>query len=421
MMKKFFMFVVALSLAIFATSAMAQTSTTGSIEGTVTDPNGASVKGATVTATSPNLISAQSATTKDDGRYQISNLPPGKYKISVDAGGFAKFTTSEFDVNLGRTSTADASLQLASATATVQVTGGAVVDAAQNTTGSNVSTDQFSNFPTQRTVQSLYTIAPTVTRSGLRDAAGRDRDPSVAGSSGPENNYILDGVNTTDPAFGGSGANLPFEFVQEVEVKTGADGAEYGRRTGGIFNVITKSGGNQFHGDIFGYGTTKGLVRSVKNFPFTGSAPNGFSELDAGFDLGGAIRKDKLWFFGAFNPQRRTNYYLTQTFFQPVDNKVSIPFYAGKVTWAVNNANTFTASTFGDFTKVEGFLATGALTNVNGFGNDIRAFTGRQETGGHNYAFRLNSTIRPNFIGEFSGGLHFQRANTIPTEIASSL
>src|SRR3954468_14544180 len=136
MMKKFFMFVVALSLALVATSAFAQTTTTGSIEGMVTDPNGASVKGATVTATSPNLISAQTATTKDDGRYQISNLPPGKYKVTVDAGGFAKFVSSEFDVNLGRTSTADAGLQLASATATVQVTGGAVVDAAQNTTGS---------------------------------------------------------------------------------------------------------------------------------------------------------------------------------------------------------------------------------------------------------------------------------------------
>ena len=138
---------------------------------------------------------------------------------------------------------------------------GAAVDVSNNTTGSNVSTEQFSNFPTQRTVQWLYTIAPTVTRSGLRDAIGRDRDPSVGGSSGPENNYILDGVNTTDPAFGGSGANLPFEFVQEVEIKTGAYGAEYGKSTGGIFNVITKSGGNEFHGDVFGYFTTKGLVR----------------------------------------------------------------------------------------------------------------------------------------------------------------
>ena len=167
-------------------------------------------------------------------------------------------------------------------------------------------------------MQGLYTIAPTVTRSGLRDATGRDRDPSVAGSSGPENNYILDGVNTTDPAFGGSGANLPFEFVQEVEIKTGAYGPEYGKSTGGIFNVITKSGGNEFHGDIFGYGTTKGLVREVKNFPFTGSAFNGFSEVDVGGDIGGPIVKDKLWFFGAFNPQKRKNYYLTQTFHTPV-------------------------------------------------------------------------------------------------------
>src|SRR5215471_10872734 len=421
MMKKVFMFVAALSLALFATSAFAQTSTTGSIAGIVSDPNGAAVKGATVTATSPNLIRPQTATTGDDGRFEVPNLPPGQYKITVDAGGFAKYTSADFSVNLGRTSSADAQLSLATATATVNVTGGAVVDAAQNTTGSNVSTEQFSNFPTQRTVQGLYTIAPTVTRSGLRDATGRDRDPSVAGSSGPENNYILDGVNTTDPAFGGSGANLPFEFVQEVEIKTGAYGAEYGKATGGIFNVITKSGGNEFHGDVFGYGTTKGLVRGVKNFPFTGAAANGFSETDLGGDIGGPIKKDKLWFFGAFNPQRRKNFYLTQTFHNDAENKVTIPFYAGKVTWAINGRNTLTASTFGDFTKIEGFLATGALTNASGFGSDINAFNGTQETGGHNYTVRLNSTIKNNFIAEITGGLHFQRANTIPAAVDQPL
>ncbi|HYX27760.1 MAG TPA: TonB-dependent receptor, partial [Pyrinomonadaceae bacterium] len=392
MMKKFFMFVAALSLALFATSAFAQTSTTGSIEGLVTDPNGAAVKGATVTATSPNLISPQTATTKDDGRYQILNLPPGTYHVTVAASGFANYTSSDFAVNLGRTSSADAQLALQTSTNTVTVVSGAAVDTAQNTTGNNVSTEQFSNFPTQRTVQGLYTIAPTVTRSGLRDATGRDRDPSVGGSSGPENNYILDGVNTTDPAFGGSGANLPFEFVQEVEIKTGAFGAEYGKATGGIFNVITKSGTNEFHGDLYGYGTTKGLVRAVKNFPFTGSAANGFSEADIGGDIGGPIKKDKLWFFGAFNPQRRTNFYLRQTFFDQVSNKVSTPFYAGKITWAVNSKNTFTGSTFGDFTKVNGFLATAALNNVSGFGDNLGTYTGLQQTGGHNYTARLNST-----------------------------
>jgi outer membrane receptor protein involved in Fe transport len=406
--------------ALFAGSVFAQSSTTGSIEGTVTDTTGAAVPGVTVKVTSPNLISAQSATTDDSGRFRIPSLPPGKYNVTMEAAkGFAPFERKDVEVNLSRNTPVEVQLQAAGATANVTITdtSGAAVDVSNNTTGSNVSTDQFSNFPTQRTVQGLYTLAPTVTRSGLRDATGRDRDPSVAGSSGPENNYILDGVNTTDPAFGGSGANLPFEFVQEVEIKTGAYGPEYGRSTGGIFNVITKSGGNEFHGDVFGYGTTKGLVRGVNNFPFTGSAFNGFSEADVGGDIGGPIVKDKLWFFGAFNPQTRKNYYLTQTFHAPVDNKVTIPFYAGKVTWAINGRNTFTASTFGDFTKVDGFLATAALNNVNGFGDDITAFEGKQETGGHNYAFRLNSTISNNFIAEFSGGLHFQRANTIPRAI----
>src|SRR5260370_35585876 len=232
-MKIVLLFVLALTLAVFATSAAASTTNPGSLEGLVTDPNGAVVKGATVTATSPNLISPQTATTGDSGRYQISNLPPGKYKITVEGSNFAKFEQGDISVNLGRTASGDAQLQLAGASVTVTVTGGAAaVDVAQNTTGNNISTEQFSNFPTQRTVQGLYTIAPTVTRSGLRHATGRDRDPSVGGSSGPENNYILDGVNTSDPAFGGSGANLPFEFVQEVEIKTGPYGAEYVKSTG---------------------------------------------------------------------------------------------------------------------------------------------------------------------------------------------
>src|SRR2546423_7163477 len=209
--------------ALFAGSVFAQTSTTGSIEGSVTDPNGAAVPGVTVRVTSPNLISPQTVTTDNNGRYKVLNLPPGKYTVTIEAEkGFEKAERTDVEVNLSRTSTADVQMKVAGTQASVTVTdtAGAAVDVSGTTTGSNVSSDQFSNFPTQRTVQGLYTIAPTVTRSGLRDATGRDRDPSVAGASGPENNYILDGVNTTDPAFGGSGANLPFEFVQEVEIKT---------------------------------------------------------------------------------------------------------------------------------------------------------------------------------------------------------
>jgi outer membrane receptor protein involved in Fe transport len=401
-------------------TGFAQTSTTGTIEGTVIDSNGAIIPAVTVTVSSPNLIRAQSVTTDSEGRYRILNLPPGKYVVTVEASlGFARFVKTDVDVGLSRTSSVAIQLEPAETIATVTVSGtsGAVVDTTNNTSGSNVSTEQFSNFTTQRTVQSIYTIAPSVVRSGLRDASGRDRDPSVSGSSGLENSYILDGVNTTDPAWGGSGANLPFEFVQEVEIKTGAFGAEYGLSTGGIFNVLTKSGGNDLHGDVFAYFTTKGLVRETKYLPFTGSAPNGFSELDAGFDLGGAIRKDKLWFFGAFNPQRRENTFFTQTLHQSVSNKVTTPFYAGKLTYAPNQRHTLTFSTFGDFTKIAGFRVGIAGNNGpagSGFGADPNSFLGDAELGGDNYTVRMNSTFTTKWISEFSFGVHHQRNNLHP-------
>jgi outer membrane receptor protein involved in Fe transport len=401
-----------LSLSLITPKVLAQTITTGSIEGTVIDVNGAVVPGMTVSVTSPNLILPPSVKSDDKGRYRILNLPPGRYAITVEAAkGFARFEQRDVEVNLGKTFAVTIQLEIEriGEKVDITVTAGAPIDVTASTTGTNVSTEQFSRFPTQRTVQSLYKIAPTVTRSGLRDASGRDRDPSVAGSSGPENSYILDGVNTTDPGFGGAGANLPFEFVQEVEIKTGAYGAEYGLSTGGIFNIVTKSGGNQLHGDLFAYLTTQDLVRQTRNFPFTGSAPDGFSEIDAGFDLGGPVKRDKLWFFGAFNPQRRENFFLTQTFRQEVENKITTPFYAGKITWGITRNHLFTFSTFSDFTKEEGFLF-----GSTGFGADLNSFSGRNETGGHNYALRLNSSITPRWIGEFGVGLHFQRANKIP-------
>jgi outer membrane receptor protein involved in Fe transport len=415
-MKTKFRFFASAILAVvslfFVTAVMAQTSTTGSVEGVVADANGAVVPNASVSLSGPNLIRAQTATTDANGKYRFQQVPPGRYTVEIAAtGGFAASKQENVEVNLSRTTSVNFTVAAAGVGGVVDVVATPEIDQTSNTTGSNISTEQFSNFPTGRTVQSLYTIAPTVARSGLRDASGRDRDPSVAGSSGPENNYILDGVNATDPAFGGSGANLPFEFVQEIEIKTGAYGAEYGKATGGIFNVITKSGTNEFHGDVFGYFTTKGLVRDVKDsaIPFTGAAPNGFSEVDAGADIGGPIIKDKLWFFAAFNPQFRKNFFLTQTFLQEVENKITTPFYAGKLTWGINDNHTFTFSTFGDFTKQEGHLF-----GFAGFGADLASFRGTTETGGSNYAFRLNSTFSPTFTAEFSAGLHYQRANTLP-------
>ena len=214
----------------FVTQLPAQTTTTGEVSGVVSDPNGAAVPNVTVTLSGPNLIRPMTAVSGSDGAFRLGSVPPGRYTVdAASASGFAPFKVENVEVNLGRTTTANITMTPAGATGVVDVIGGTPeIDQSSNTTGSNISTEFFSNIPTSRTVQGLYTIAPTVTRSGLRDASGRERDPSVAGSSGPENSYILDGINTTDPAFGGGGANLPFEFVQEVEIKTGAFGADQG-------------------------------------------------------------------------------------------------------------------------------------------------------------------------------------------------
>ena len=418
MQKKFFAFVSAVIVSLFLTfAAAAQTQTTGNVEGTVTDPNGAVIPAVTLTLSGPNMIRPMTTTSDADGYYRFSQVPPGRYVLDVAAAkGFNAYKNEAVEVNLNKGTTANVQLSLAAVGgATVDVVATPQIDQTSNVQGSNVSTEFFSNIPTSRTVQGLYTIAPTVARSGLRDASGRDRDPSVAGSSGPENAYILDGINTTDPAFGGGGANLPFEFVQEVQIKTSAFGADQGLSTGGVFNVITKTGGNEFHGDLFAYGLPQSFVAGTKNFPLTGSAPDGYSEVDAGGDIGGPIIKNRLTFFAAFNPQYRTNHYLTQTFRQEVTGKVKTPFYSGKVTWQVNNNNTFNFSTFGDFTKQDGFLF-----GNSGFGADPNSFIGTQETGGHNYSARLNSNIRQNWIGEFNFGMHFQRNNVIPSTSTAS-
>src|SRR5688572_9467736 len=411
------------ALLLLPAAVTAQTSTTGSVEGVVTDTNGAVVPNATVMLSGPGLVRPQTATADANGNYRFLQVPPGKYTLSVAAtGGFAAFEQPNVDVSLSRSTSANIVLSAGGVSTTVDVQATSPeIDQTTNTTGTNISTEFFSNIPTTRTVQGLYTIAPTVARSGLRDASGRDRDPSVAGSSGPENSYILDGVNTTDPAFGGGGANLPFEFIQEVEIKTGAFGADQGLSTGGVFNVITKSGGNEFHGDIFAYGNPASFVRDTKHFPFTDLAPNGFSEVDAGATLGGPIIKNRLTFFAAFNPQYRTNNYLTQTFRQDVEGKISTPFYSGKLSWFINNSNTFTFSTFGDFTKEEGHLFSGQNNVDAGFGANLASFAGIRETGGTNYAARLNSNMTQNWIGEFAFGIHKQRNNVIPDQSVADI
>ncbi len=297
-----------LSGALFlAISAAAQT--TGGIQGRVTDDQGAPLPGVGVEAKSPALQGSRIATTGGDGRYHLELLPPGDYAVAFTLAGFAKQSQTGVSVALAKETTLSISMKIA-VSAEVTVTGEApVVDTTTTSIGTNLDNRQVETLPTGRNYASIAQVVPGVSSDATTNSSGGDPDTktiSVYGSSGAENSFYIDGVNTTGSEYGFQGKNLNYEFIQAVDVKTGGYEAEYGRATGGVINVITKSGGNEFHGDAFGYYDNDSLQRSADSVVSTGGTSAGFTKKDFGLDLGGYFLKDKLWFFGAYDKVKNT-------------------------------------------------------------------------------------------------------------------
>ncbi|HEV2718914.1 MAG TPA: TonB-dependent receptor, partial [Thermoanaerobaculia bacterium] len=285
-------------LVFVATSALAQT--TGSVAGRVADSSGASLPGVTVEARSASLQGSRVAVSDARGEYRLALLPPGLYSVSYKLDGFAPETRKGITVSLGKETAVDIAMKPA-ASGEITVTAEApVLDSSSTTVGTNFGTRAIDTLPTQRNYTSVVQVAPGVST----DANPDNNDPDVPtitvyGSSGAENSYFIDGVNTTGVEYGFQGKQLNFEFIREVNVKTGGYEAEFGRSTGGIINVITKSGGNEYSGDVFGYDDNDSLQANTKEV--VASTPSGFRRSDAGVDVGGYLLKDKLWFFAAYD------------------------------------------------------------------------------------------------------------------------
>jgi outer membrane receptor protein involved in Fe transport len=278
----------------------AQTSTTGALRGVIADEaTGQPVVGATVVASGPALQGTQAEITDSSGSYQISNLPPGTYLLKVYYSGI-EFERPNALVQLGKVAQVNIGINTqASAGEVIQIEGRApIIDQGSAKTGLTITSDYTQNIPTGRTF------------GGVLGTAGGSQDDrygvSFGGSTSAENVYIVEGINTTDPAYGLQSTNLPNEFIQETEVITGGYNAEYGRSTGGVINVLTKSGSNEFHGSVFTYFTPGGLTAAEVPSPRSGSSIDRNNELayswDMGAEVGGPIVKDRLWFHVGFNP-----------------------------------------------------------------------------------------------------------------------
>ncbi len=292
--------VVVAGLLMAAVTASAQTTTTGAVRGIVTDKaTGDAVAGATVIATGPALQGQQAEITDSAGFYFLANLPPGAYQVTVYYAE-AKFTRTNVPVQLGKVAKVNIGIDTqAGKGEVIEIKGRApIIDQGSTKTGVTITQDYTNNIPTGRTFGAVM---------GSVAGAGDDLyGISFSGSSSLENTYVVEGINTTDPAYGEQSSNLPNEFVRETEIISGGYAAEYGRSTGGVVSVLTKTGGNEFHGSVFTYFTPGALVADEEATPRAGSAIDSVSELsyqwDIGAELGGPIVKDKLWFHAGINP-----------------------------------------------------------------------------------------------------------------------
>lgn len=413
---------LALAAGLAAPALMAQT--TGTLVGKVTDPRGRPVAGAVVTIQGANIQGVRTSVADKQGRYRFNLISPGPCRITATAKGFAKEEVASTQVKaeiddmetllnmtvqaatqiaLDQVTTRDLVLKpLGEATVEVVAETQNVVDVKAAAVGQNFTSDSFLNLPTSRDFANIANLTPGVTedREGFK----------VYGGTGAENNYVVDGINTTNVEFGKQGKKIPVEFIQEFQVKTGGYDAEYGKATGGIVNVITKSGGNEFTGDVFYYYESKGLQASNThaNEGFK-PAPLGFRNVDFGFDLGGYFIKDKLWFLIAFDRSDRssTDKILTGvTAGSSASNKSTRDLFAGKLTWRINENQSLVASFLGDPEEL-----TGAVKPALG---PEATYTGISKTGGTDYSLRYEIS-GADWFGQAQLSRHQETNSTLPS------
>lgn len=306
MKKSLICLLVAFFLAIGITYAQEQT---GELFGTVTDVDKAPLPGVTIEAVSPRLIGKSTSVTNDMGRFRLINLPPGTYTVTFSLPGFSTLKREGIIVQLGRTYYLNVSLEQTAIDEEITVVGQSpVVDIRKSSSTMEISKEMFSKLPRGRDFTSVITIAAGV--NDEEELLGYSFD----GASSSENMFFVDGVDTTTMFDGVSGQNVMFEFVEEVQVKSSGYEAQYGGSMGGVISVVTRSGGNEYHGEVFLYHQSSALngeprpTLQIDPYDETKASyvtypEDQWNRYEIGFVLGGYLIKDKLWFFGSYVPR----------------------------------------------------------------------------------------------------------------------
>lgn len=442
------------SLLVLALSAItfAQSTTTGSIGGVVTNPNKEVVSGAAVSVKNMGTNKEDAATTDDSGRFKVSNLQPGNYSVTVNSSGFSPMTTDNVVVEIGRETNLEVNLSVGPVTGTVDVSAEApVINTTQQDFSTNLNQTSINELPVNgRRWSNFAILTPGATPDGNFGLI------SFRGISGLLNNSTVDGGDNNQGFFSEergrtrSAYSISQAAIREFQVNTSNFSAEYGRSAGGVINAVTKSGTNQFHGSGFFYDrNNKWGARNPASF--ITRLVNGVSTREAlkpedvryqfGGTIGGPIVKDKLFFFFSYDEQRR-NFPGVAVFSTPgylntvnrttlltrgltsgqIDSALSfindqtgeVPrrgdqrLFLPKIDWQINSSNQFTATYNRLRWKSPAGVQTGATVTRDraGFGDDFVEIDSLN--------LRLASTISSKLINEF----RFQWADELDSQFA---
>lgn len=317
MRKQFVGIISAISLLfILSVFALGQ-ERTGSIEGTAKDPNGAVVPNATVTITGASF--KKTVTSDGEGFYRAIDVPPGDYSLAINAGSFKSDSRNNVVVVLGKATVVDFDLQVGSGTVTVDVSADVIgIDPTDSKIQTSLTAKNLENLPKGNNFSSALKAAPAVrpevTGGGFQ----------IDGASGSENTFVIDGQEVTNFRTGVLNAsnNIPFQQVQEIQIKSNGFEAQFGGATGGVINVVTKRGSDKFHGE-FGmqFETSKlysdprrTLLANTTVLRYFQPAKDSFTNTYPSFVLSGPIYKNRLNFFTSYTPQ-----------FRPTTRDVSLP------------------------------------------------------------------------------------------------
>jgi len=341
---KYISLLLVLLCVAFSVTAIAQ-ETTGGVQGTVKDQNGAVVVGATVEVSGSALIGTRSATTDSGGSFRITQLPPGSYNIVVSSKGFTPLKQQGLMIQTGSLPTVNFTMKLGTSTVMEVTAETPQVDVTQSEVRANVTQEILTAIPKGRSFQSVIPFAAGARQEPMQGGTGsRTNGFQIDGASDGENVYMIDGINTTQIQNGGVGKNFQSDFIQEVQVKSSSFEAEYGGALGGVINAVPKRGSNAWHGelkmyyqsasldanDICATGYTSGgsTVCGLRLDPTKAGLSSGARldgtpqyyipikdsrhTIEPGYEIGGPIFKDRLWLFSSFIPSLDTTQRTTQ-------------------------------------------------------------------------------------------------------------